>query len=256
MIRSMPRGRLIAIGVAAATLIAAGLVAAMMFAGGDSSPAGTPAAEAKPLPQLLAEKHPTAPAPTTTPAPAPAPTPTPKPKKGGPLPPASAGTNGSFTPRPASQRKQIAARTHSGYGSSSELGQAILLGGTAIAPGNSPPQINSIISAANLLVGKPYKWGGGHGGWRDNGYDCSGAVSFALAGAGLVKAPMASGQFQGWGVPGPGQWLTIFASPSHVYAVVAGLRFDTVGDAKGSGPRWHPFDAYPSGFSVRHFPGL
>jgi cell wall-associated NlpC family hydrolase len=252
MIRSMPRGRLMAIGAAVAALLAAGLWAALTFAGGDGSPAAKPAADAKPLPQLLAEEHPTAPAPVANPAPSPAP----KPKKGGPIPPASAGSNGSFTPRPASERKQIAARTHSGYGSSSELGQAILLGGTAIAPGNAPPQISSIISAANLLVGKPYKWGGGHAGWRDNGYDCSGAVSFALAGAGLVGAPAASGQFQGWGVPGPGQWLTIFASPSHVYMVVAGLRFDTVGDAKGSGPRWHPFDAYPSGFSVRHLPGL
>jgi cell wall-associated NlpC family hydrolase len=250
MIRSMPRGRLVAIGAVTALLLAAALWAAMTLAGGDSSPAGKQAAEAKPLPQLLAEQHPTAPAPAATPAP------TPKPAKGGPIPPASAGTNGSFTPRPASERKQIAARTNSGPGSSSELGQAILLGGTALAPANAPSQILRIISAANLLVGKPYKWGGGHAGWRDNGYDCSGAVSFALAGAGLVGAPAASGQFQGWGVPGPGQWLTIFANPGHVYMVVAGLRFDTVGDAKGSGPRWHPFDAYPSGFSMRHLPGL
>src|SRR5262245_8885582 len=83
-----------------------------------------------------------------------------------------------------------------------------------------------------------------------------GAVSYALAGAGLLRAPMTSGQFMSYGIPGPGRWLTIYASPTHVYAVIAGLRWDTVGDARGSGPRWHPLDAYPSGFEARHLPGL
>jgi hypothetical protein len=113
-----------------------------------------------------------------------------------------------------------------------------------------------MISAANLIVGQPYVWGGGHGSFQSKGYDCSGAVSYALAGAGLLQTPLTSGQFMGYGEPGPGQWLTIYAAPNHVYAVIAGLRWDTVGDARGSGPRWHPYDAYPSGFVARHVPGL
>ncbi|MGE5857905.1 MAG: hypothetical protein ACM31K_05420, partial [Solirubrobacterales bacterium] len=113
-----------------------------------------------------------------------------------------------------------------------------------------------VISAANLIVGQPYRLGGGHGSWQSKGYDCSGAVSYALAGGGLLQTPLTSGQFMSYGSPGHGRWLTIYANPGHVYAVIAGLRWDTVGDARGSGPRWHPYDAYPHGFVARHIPGL
>jgi hypothetical protein len=172
------------------------------------------------------------------------------------IPPASAGTNGSFDVPSPGERRKLAARTHPPSGPFPEERTAILLGGTAIAPPSAPEQVKGAISAANMLVGQPYKLGGGHAGWRSAGYDCSGAVSFALAGAGLLGAPATSGQLMGWGKPGPGRWLTLYANPGHVYAVIAGLRWDTVGDAKGSGPRWHPFDAYPSGFAARHLPGL
>jgi cell wall-associated NlpC family hydrolase len=171
------------------------------------------------------------------------------------IPPASAGSNGSYTPRPAEERRRIAARTHAADGPFSSERTAILLGGTALAPPSAPERIKGIISAANLINDKPYKWGGGHGNWSDNGYDCSGAVSFALAGGGLINRPATSGELQHWGVPGEGKWLTIYANPTHTYAVVAGLRWDTVGNARGSGPRWHPFDAYPDGFEARHLPG-
>jgi cell wall-associated NlpC family hydrolase len=170
------------------------------------------------------------------------------------MPPASAGSNGSYTPPPPSERKRISAATHSAGGGSSH--EALLLNGTALAPPGAPDPIQGAISAANQLVGQPYRLGGGHGSWRSRGYDCSGAVSYALAGGGMLRGPMTSGQFMSWGAPGPGEWLTIYANPGHVYAVIGGLRWDTVGDARGSGPRWHPFDAYPSGFTVRHFPGL
>ncbi|HEX3561793.1 MAG TPA: NlpC/P60 family protein [Solirubrobacterales bacterium] len=168
------------------------------------------------------------------------------------LPAASAGSNGSYTPPPPGQRKRVYTATHPVGG----VDSAILLNRTALAPPSAPDPIRAMISAANLIVGQPYRWGGGHASFQSKGYDCSGAVSYALAGAGLLQTPMASGQFMGYGAPGPGQWLTIYASPTHVYAVIAGLRWDTVGDARGSGPRWHPFDAYPSGFAVRHVPGL
>ena len=168
------------------------------------------------------------------------------------LPAASAGSNGSYTPPTPAERKRVYTATHSVNGVESSL----LLNRTALPPASAPDPIRQMISAANQIVGQPYVWGGGHASFQSKGYDCSGAVSYALAGAGVLRAPMASGQFMGYGIPGPGRWLTIYASPTHVYAVIAGLRWDTVGDARGSGPRWHPADAYPSGFAVRHLPGL
>jgi cell wall-associated NlpC family hydrolase len=168
------------------------------------------------------------------------------------MPAASAGTNGSFTPPSPEERKRVYTATHPVGGKDS----ALLLNRTALAPPSAPEPIQAMVSAANLIVGQPYRWGGGHGSFQSKGYDCSGAVSYALAGAGLLQTPLSSGQFMGYGEPGPGQWLTIYANPTHVYAVIAGLRWDTVGDARGSGPRWHPYDAYPKGFVARHVPGL
>jgi len=168
------------------------------------------------------------------------------------LPAASAGSNGAYHPPPPEERAQIAAQTHN----AGQAGTALLLNDTALAPADAPDPIKGAISAANLIVNQPYRLGGGHGGWRSAGYDCSGAVSYALAGGGMLQTPLTSGQLEHWGVPGPGQWLTVYANPGHTYAVIAGLRWDTVGDASGTGPRWHPLDAYPSGFTARHFPGL
>jgi cell wall-associated NlpC family hydrolase len=168
------------------------------------------------------------------------------------MPAASAGSNGSFTPPSPAERRRIYTATHPVGG----VDSALLLNRTALAPPSAPDPIRQMISAANLIVGQPYSWGGGHGSWQSKGYDCSGAVSYALAGAGLLQSPLTSGQFMNYGIPGPGRWLTIYANPGHVYAVIAGLRWDTVGDARGSGPRWHPYDAYPQGFTPRHLPGL
>lgn len=168
------------------------------------------------------------------------------------MPAASAGSNGSYTPPSPAERKRVYAATHPVGGVES----ALLLNRTALAPASAPDPIRHMISAANLIVGQPYLWGGGHASFQSKGYDCSGAVSYALAGAGLLRAPMTSGQFMSYGIPGKGRWLTIYANSGHVYAVIAGLRWDTVGDARGSGPRWHPFDAYPEGFAARHLPGL
>jgi cell wall-associated NlpC family hydrolase len=172
------------------------------------------------------------------------------------LPAASAGSNGSYAPPPPGERKRISAQTHASSGAGSNAHTALLLNETALSPPDAPDPIKGAISAANLIAGQPYKLGGGHGSWQSAGYDCSGAVSYALAGGGMIGAPASSGQLMRWGVPGPGQWLTVYANPGHAYAVIAGLRWDTVGDARGSGPRWHPLDAYPRGFVARHFPGL
>jgi hypothetical protein len=125
-------------------------------------------------------------------------------------------------------------------------------GGLASAPAEAPAAVKAAIEAANSISTTPYVWGGGHGSWYSYGYDCSGAVSFALYGAGLLDAPLTSGQLESYGEPGPGKWITIYANATHTYAVIAGLRWDTVGDAHGTGPRWHAEPPYPEGFVVRH----
>ena len=109
--------------------------------------------------------------------------------------------------------------------------------GTAIAPDDAPEPVKRVIQAGNAISKLPYKWGGGHGAWRDSGYDCSGSVSFALAGAGLLRTPLTSGGFMNWGGSGPGEWITIYANGGHVFMVVAGLRFDTSGQGR-AGTRW------------------
>ncbi len=129
---------------------------------------------------------------------------------------------------------------------------SVLEGTLASAPSSAPAAVKAAIAAANSISTTPYIWGGGHGSWISPGYDCSGAVSFALYGAGLLDRPMTSGELESYGEPGPGRWITIYASPTHAYAEIAGLRWDTVGDAQGTGPRWHPEPPYPEGFVVRH----
>jgi hypothetical protein len=131
----------------------------------------------------------------------------------------------------------------------------VLKDGTAQAPEDAPDIVKRVILAGNEIAKFPYKWGGGHGAWRDNGYDCSGSVSFALAGAGLLRSPMASGGFMNWGKKGRGKWITIYANSGHIFMFVAGLRFDTSGRGR-AGTRWQEGGRYASGFAVRHPPGL
>lgn len=171
------------------------------------------------------------------------------------MPAASAGSNGSFTPPVGGARKSMNAHTMAGVGNLPADRSAILLHGVALAPPTAPDAVKRAISAANQIVGTPYIWGGGHSSWRSRGYDCSGAVSYALAGGGFLSAPLTSSGLESWGAPGPGKWVTVYANSGHTYAVIAGLRWDTVGDAQGSGPRWHPALPYPKGFTVRHPPG-
>jgi cell wall-associated NlpC family hydrolase len=132
--------------------------------------------------------------------------------------------------------------------------KARLVGTRAIAPVSAPVVVKQVIAAANRIRTTPYIWGGGHGRWQDTGYDCSGAVSYALHGGKLLTSPLTSGSFETYGEAGPGRWITIYANAVHAYMVVAGLRFDTAGDTSGTGPRWHPtIAAAASGrFVVRH----
>jgi len=131
----------------------------------------------------------------------------------------------------------------------------LLPNGLAAAPAGAPPQVHAAIDAANRIIGRPYKYGGGHGKVEDTGYDCSGTVSYALIGAKLLKTPLDSSSFMRWGARGPGQWITVYTNPGHAFAVIAGLRLDTsaAGDPSGlRGPRWRPTLRSTRGFTARH----
>ena len=131
-------------------------------------------------------------------------------------------------------------------------------GRTAVAPDDAPQEVVDAIAAANKITSKPYRYGGGHGKWEDSGYDCSGSVSYALHGAGLLKKPLDSTGFESWGKSGKGTWITVYANSGHAYTVIAGLRFDTSsgGANNGSGPRWRNKWRSPSGYVARHPAGF
>jgi len=130
-----------------------------------------------------------------------------------------------------------------------------LSNGVALPPLEAPEAVRQIIEAGNSIARTPYKWGGGHGKWTDTGYDCSGSVSFALAAAGLLDSPLASGPLMSWGQAGRGKWVTIYSNPGHVYLVVAGVRFDTSAPRE-TGSRWTNTMRSNAGFVARHPAGL
>jgi peptidoglycan hydrolase CwlO-like protein len=123
----------------------------------------------------------------------------------------------------------------------------------ASIPSEAPPAVAAAIEAANSIATTPYVWGGGHGSFESSGYDCSGAVSFALHGGGLLESPLDSTGLETWGEAGAGKWITVYANAGHAWMIIAGLAFDTVG---GPGPRWHSSPVSSTGgFIARHPPG-
>jgi hypothetical protein len=150
--------------------------------------------------------------------------------------------------------EEVPVETETGEIEVPQAGKAALIGGRAIAPLNAPAMVKRVIAAANHIRATPYVWGGGHGSFTSSGYDCSGAVSYALHGGKLLSTPLTSGSLESFGEEGPGRWITIYANAAHTYMVVAGLRFDTAGDESGTGPRWHPTTAAAAAGSyvVRH----
>jgi cell wall-associated NlpC family hydrolase len=134
-------------------------------------------------------------------------------------------------------------------------GIAVNTGGMVQSPAGAPAAVAQVIAAGNAIATLPYVWGGGHGSFHANGYDCSGSVSYALAAAGLLSSPLDSTGFESWGLPGPGRWITVYANAGHAWMVVAGWRFDTVALAEG-GTRWSQSMASTAGFVARHPPGL
>jgi cell wall-associated NlpC family hydrolase len=132
-----------------------------------------------------------------------------------------------------------------------------IIKGIAYAPAYAPMQVKKAIWAGDKIRLKPYRVGGGHGNWNDSAYDCSGAVSFVLHAAGLLKVSEDSGEMEAWGQKGLGQWITVYTNPGHAFVEIAGIRLDTSreGDphpARGTGPRWRPVMTSTSGYVARH----
>lgn len=137
--------------------------------------------------------------------------------------------------------------------------------GTATAPAGAPAAVQQMIAAANQIIDTPYVYGGGHQSFSSSGYDCSGAVSYALHGAGLLASPQDSTGLESFGDAGPGRWVTVYADAGHAFIVIAGIAFDTADFGgpnipSGSGPRWrtNPTGNLADGGSyvVRHPSGL
>ena len=143
-------------------------------------------------------------------------------------------------------------------GAAAAMPDAHLNGDKAVAPKGAPKIVRKMIEAGNEIRDKRYVWGGGHGDWNDKGYDCSGAVSYVLHKAGLLDAPLTSGDFMKWGESGKSSRVTIYANKEHVFMIVAGLRFDTsyITDGDRSGPGWSEYMRPLRGFKVRHPAGV
>ena len=137
------------------------------------------------------------------------------------------------------------------------VGKATISNGLAVAPANASAAVKAVIAAGNRIAFMPYVYGGGHGTWNDSGYDCSGSVSYALHFGGLLSSSEDSSEFESYGSPGRGRWITLWANGGHVYMYVAGLRFDTSAqDWGGNGSRWTTQGRSSAGFVARHPTGF
>ena len=130
----------------------------------------------------------------------------------------------------------------------------VLRDGTAAAPADAPDEVKRIIASGNEIAKLPYKWGGGHGSWRDTGYDCTGSTSYALRTT-FRRGPAPTFGYSNWQLPGQGRWITVYASSYHVYMVVAGLRYDTSG-LRVAGSRWTTQSRSNGGVVARHPAGF
>jgi peptidoglycan hydrolase-like protein with peptidoglycan-binding domain len=124
--------------------------------------------------------------------------------------------------------------------------------GTATPPASAPTTIKKLFAAANRIANTPYVYGGGHATWNDSGYDCSGSLSYALHGANLLSSPLDSTEFESYGSPGPGKWISIWSNSGHTYMYVAGLRYDTSAQDSTGGSRWTDKSRSNSGYVQSH----
>jgi cell wall-associated NlpC family hydrolase len=135
-------------------------------------------------------------------------------------------------------------------------GESIGGSGALPIPAGLPEVIQKVIAGANEIADFPYVFGGGHGSFVDNAYDCSGSVSYALAAGGLLSSPETSGELETWGAPGPGRYITVYANAGHTYMYVDGVLYDTAGRSGTFASRWQVGGTDNTGYVVRHWPGL
>jgi peptidoglycan hydrolase-like protein with peptidoglycan-binding domain len=128
-------------------------------------------------------------------------------------------------------------------------------GGSTSSSSGGSSVISRVIAAGDEIATRPYVWGGGHGSFVSEGYDCSGSVSYALHGGGLLSSPEDSTGLESYGEPGPGRDITIYANSEHAFMVIDGKRFDTVALAE-SGTRWSGSMTSTGGYVARHPAGL
>jgi peptidoglycan hydrolase-like protein with peptidoglycan-binding domain len=128
-------------------------------------------------------------------------------------------------------------------------------GASSSTGGEALGVVQQVIDAADEIATRPYVYGGGHGSFISAGYDCSGSVSYALHGGGLLSSPEDSTGLESYGEPGPGRYITIYADAEHAWMTIDGRRFDTVALAE-DGSRWSDGMASTAGFVVRHPDGL
>ncbi len=152
--------------------------------------------------------------------------------------------------------RMVAAGVQRSLQSSGPVGHAYIRNGLAVAPSDAPAAVKAVIAAGNQIAFKPYVYGGGHGSWNSSGYDCSGSVSYALHGGGLISSPEDSSGLESYGSAGGGSWITIWTNAGHAYMYVAGLRFDTSAQGETGGSRWTSVSRSSAGFIERHPTGF
>jgi hypothetical protein len=147
-------------------------------------------------------------------------------------------------------------------------------GHLAWIPEDVPTTVQAMIVAGNELQELPYGPDGHPDPRGALDEDCSSTVNYVLYRSGvrpieeIVKDNPLAQDYVNWGEPGPGRWVTIYATDvptPHVFIVIAGLRLDTShnGTDEGpnrneDGPRWRILPYIPTWakWSVRHPPGL
>jgi peptidoglycan hydrolase-like protein with peptidoglycan-binding domain len=121
--------------------------------------------------------------------------------------------------------------------------------------GEASGVVARVIAAGDEIATRPYVFGGGHGSFQSVGYDCSGSVSYALHGGGLLSSPEDSSQLESYGEAGPGRHITIYANAGHAFMVIDGKRFDTIAQQE-TGSRWSDSPGSTGGYVVRHPDGM
>ena len=132
---------------------------------------------------------------------------------------------------------------------------AALGGSSSTAGGGGSSVVSRVIAAGDEIATRPYVFGGGHGSFQSTGYDCSGSVSYALHGGGLLSSPEDSSALESYGEAGPGQHITIYANSEHAWMVVDGKRFDTIAQQE-TGTRWSSSMMSTGGYVARHPDGM